>query len=165
MDIKQIYPLDAKTFARYGRYVNLLEGEKVDCGSITLHLSKQAFTEFPLRAGITGVKGGDFTTKYMERHFLGEEVLVCGQDEMILTVAASSPEGVPLAKDIQCFFMRLGDAVVLNKGVWHDANHGVEKDTEYYFFGRDTKGMDEKLCRREVEWLEVSPNPVDIKLR
>lgn len=147
-------PLTPEGFALYGRYLCLagrnISDLKPPIGE-SLHL------------GITKVKGGgDFIARKMERHVLGEEVLLCADDDMVLTLAAGDPEGAPASGDVACFYMRPGDMVVLNKGIWHDANRGAKRDTLYYFFAQDTTGLPGR--ERETEWVAIAPEPVAVCL-
>ena len=54
---------------------------------------------------------------------------------MILTVADSDPETCPREEDVTAFLMRPGDIAVLNKRVWHDANHAVGRAHAVLFSG------------------------------
>lgn len=147
-------PLTQEGFAPYGRYL-CLAGR--DASGLKPPIGE------PLHLGITRVKGGgDFIAQKMERHVLGEEVLLCADDDMVLTLAATDPEGAPAADDVACFYMRPGDMVVLKKGIWHDANRGVEKDTLYYFFAQDTTGLPGR--ERETEWVAIAPEPVQVRM-
>lgn len=143
-----------ENFCPYGKYLNLRN-------------LPNGITENPpilnrLKVGITAVKGGDFTSKYMERHFLGEEILLCGSDKMVLTVADSNPNDCPNSEDVRSFVMEPGDLVILKKGIWHDANHGLNEDTEYYFVIEDYNSHPEEEKKRELEWHEIKPEPVKV---
>lgn len=54
--------------------------------------------------------------------------------------------------------MRPGDAVVLGRGIWHDANHGLRRDTTYFFLipQRD-------FVASEVKWTEIVPEAVPVR--
>ena len=152
--------LTTENFTPFGRFYNLREKPACNIGHIKTYLTSQPPIAEPLHLGMTSVKGGNFVSKEMERHVLGEEILICGDTDMILTVANSDSEKVPLAQDVKCFYMHPGDLVVLNKGTWHDANHGVTKDTLYYFFAQDTQGKPNR--DRETQWVPISPEPVNV---
>ena len=83
---------------------------------------------------------------------------ISGDDEMVLTVADSDPEGAPRSRDVRAFIMRPGDAVVLGRGIWHDANHGLHRDTTYFFLipQRD-------FVASEVKWTEIVPEAVPVR--
>lgn len=116
----------------------------------------------PIHFGATSVQGGSFQSKQMERHVLGSEILLCGNETMVLTVADSDPDGVPFAEDVRCFYMQPGDLVVLNKGIWHDANHGESGPLTYFFIAEDTEG---KMNReRETQWVPIAPEGVSVFL-
>lgn len=76
---------------------------------------------------------------------------------MILTVANSDPETCPREEDVRACLLKPGDLAVLAKGIWHDANHGVDRDTMYYFMATNKAPNS-----RETEWVEISPSPVHV---
>ena len=53
--------------------------------------------------------------------------------------------------------MNFGITICKAGGIWHDANHGIDKDTMYYFMATN-KAPDS----RETEWVQVSPEPVHV---
>lgn len=115
----------------------------------------------PLHFGATSVQGGGFRSAQMERHVLGEEILLCGDQPMVLTVADSDPEDRPFAKDVRSFYMRPGDVVILNKGTWHDANHGVAGPCTYFFITEDTEGQPNR--EQETQWVPIVPQEVSVR--
>lgn len=166
--MKQISPeeLSQEKFARFGQYSDLSAELSQGSGEWKAAITRKAWMTAPLLLGITSVKSGDFLSVRMERHVLSEEILLCANDDMVLTVADSDPEGVPLAEDVRSFFMRKGQIVLLNKGIWHDANHGVEKDVIYYFLTTDFSGKEiaPDAFKREIEWVSISPEPVRVSI-
>ena len=134
-----------ETFAPYGRYYDLRSTQEVQV------------SEEPLKIGATAVKGGPFFSSSMERHIQSEELLICGEDEMILTVAASNPQEAPHSRDVRAFIMKPGDAAVLARGIWHDANHGVHGDTTYFFLIPHRP-----FVASEVAWTDIRPEPVRV---
>ena len=144
-------------FAPYGRYYNVFEERKTDSEDFTAYMLRELHTDEPMNFGITICKAGDFDSISMERHFLTEEPQFCGDGDMVLTVADSDPENAPKAGDVKAFILKPGDLAVLAKGIWHDANPGIDKDTMYYFMA--TNKAPES---RETEWVQVSPEPVHV---
>ena len=167
--MKKIKPaaLTAKNFESFGRFYDLHGSLIPGLGEWKAALTSEAPVNVPVRIGITAVKGGDFTSVKMERHVLSEEILLCADNDMVLTVANSDPEDVPLAKDIRCFYMCKGQVVVLAKGIWHDANHGVNGDVIYYFLIEDLsdRQIPKTALEREVEWVPISPEPIDVAVK
>lgn len=150
--------ITAGNFAAYGRYYNLRGEDGARLADGRTFVSRQRISGEPLKIGATAVAGGPFVSSKMERHTLSEELLICGDDEMVLTVADSDPEGAPRSPDVRAFIMRPGDAVVLGRGIWHDANHGLHRDTTYFFLipQRD-------FVASEVKWTEIVPEAVPVR--
>ena len=150
--------ITAGNFAAYGRYYNLRGEDGARLADGRTFVSRQRISGEPLKIGATAVAGGPFVSSKMERHTLSEELLICGDDEMVLTVADSDPEGAPRSRDVRAFIMRPGDAVVLGRGIWHDANHGLHRDTTYFFLipQRD-------FVASEVKWTEIVPEAVPVR--
>lgn len=150
--------ITAGNFAAYGRYYNLRGEDGARLADGRTFVSRERIGGEPLKIGATAVAGGPFVSLKMERHTLSEELLICGDDEMILTVADSDPEGAPQSRDVRAFIMRPGDAVVLGRGIWHDANHGLHRDTTYFFLipQRD-------FVASEVKWTEIVPEAVPVR--
>ena len=48
--------------------------------------------------------------------------------------------------------------MVLGRGIWHDANHGLRRDTTYFFLipQRD-------FVASEVKWTEIVPEAVPVR--
>ena len=155
-------PITKENFAAFGRYYNLYEEAKTIGKNCTFYMVPEPLINEPLNLGITTCKAGDFDSVSMERHVLTEEILFCGDADMVLTLANSDPEGIPLAEDVTAFIMKPGDVAVLALGIWHDANHGVDKDTQYYFLAQNT---DPSPDSREIEWVNITPGPVHVKVK
>lgn len=157
MRIIKAVPITSENFAPYGNYYNLHDKEPKMTEDCIIKMTDNQIIDYPMNLGITFCKAGDFDSVSMERHFKSEEVQFCGDAEMVLTVAASDPEQYPRSEDVQAFILKPGDVVVFNKGIWHDANHGVSKDTMYYFLCKSAEDD-----QRELEWVEVRPEPVHV---
>lgn len=152
-------PITKENFAPFGRYYNLYEERATKTEDFESYMVRELHVDVPMNFGITVCKGGDFTSYSMEVHTLTEEPQFCGDGDMVLTVANSDPLGNPNADDVRAFIMKPGDLAVLAKGTWHDANHGVDKDTMYYFTA--TNNPDHP---RETQWFDVLPEPVAVKI-
>lgn len=155
-------PITKESFAPFGRYINLMEIPARSSEDFIAHSTPEILTDEPMNLGITICKAADqFDSVSMERHMLTEEPQFCGDGEMILTVANSAPDGYPLEDDVRAFIMRPGDVAIVGKGIWHDANHGVGKDTMYYFLATNKEPDNLK----EIEWVDIKPQPVRIEVR
>lgn len=153
-------PITKENFAPFGRYYNLYEGRATKTEDFEAYMLQDLHVDVPMNFGITVCKAGDFTSRSMEVHMLTEEPQFCGDADMVLTVADSDPMGNPREEDVRAFIMRPGDLAVLAKGVWHDANHGVDKDTMYYFTALNHPGNP-----RETEWFDILPEPVAVLVK
>lgn len=153
-------PITKEAFAPYGQYYNLLELPAVEAEGFRCHVTKEVINDNPMNFGFTLCKGnGDFQSVSMERHFLTMEPQFCGDGDMVLTVADSDPEICPREEDVVAFLMKPGDVAVLNRGIWHDANHGVDKDTLYYFLAENSTDP------RETEFVSIEPEAVLIEVK
>lgn len=156
-------PMTKENFEPYGRYFNFFDIPARKSEDFTAYTSLEELTDEPMNLGITVCKGtGTFESVSMERHMLTEEPQFCGDGPMVLTVAKSDPEKCPEAGDVKAFIMKPGDVAVLAKGIWHDANHGVEKDRDILYYFMATNKEPDNL--RETEWVNVSPEPVLVEV-
>lgn len=151
-------PLSEEAFAPYGRYYNLRAlplrvGEDFRCS-----LTDDQIIDEPMSFGFTYCQPGSFQSVSMERHFRTEEAQFCGDGPTILTVADTDPEVAPNEDDVCAFLMEPGDVVVLHKGIWHDANHAIDRPALYYFLAKSTDDP------REIEFVNIEPQPVYVDL-
>ena len=162
--MKTIKPVELteESFTSFGKFFDLHGALTQGEGEWQAYLLNETLIDVPLKLGITAVKHGNFISAKMERHVLSKEILLCADSDMVLTVADSVPEGAPRSEDVSCFYMRKGQIVVLNKGIWHHANRGVDRDVLYYFLTEDLTGREisESEIKRETQWVAVVPEPV-----
>lgn len=57
--------------------------------------------------------------KKLERHVNTPEVLVALQGDSVICVTEPSPKGSTAIDGIQAFYIKQGDAIAMNPGVWH----------------------------------------------
>lgn len=155
----QAVPVTAENIKPFGKYYNLYSYPTLETEDFRCNITPDVIIHDTMRLGITTCKAGDFTSYSMERHFLTEEAQFCGDCAMVLTVANSNPEDHPREEDVRAFILKPGDVVVLDKGIWHDANHSVDHDTAYYFLAQNSTDP------RETEWVDVLPEPVHVKIQ
>ncbi|WP_161493822.1 ureidoglycolate lyase [Virgibacillus necropolis] len=158
MKIKVI-PVSSVDFLKFGRYYNMKDGTKD-----TAITKGKSFTDVrTISPLINSIGNLGFTlgsklpskTYKMERHLHTQEALFCLSDSMIITIAIGSGNEHPLASDVEAFILSPGEVVVLNKGVWHDACHGVGKAVYYYWMATEREDV-------EDEWVDISPGPVEV---
>ena len=116
-----------ENFARYGEYFNMFEEGNVNGDVWKCFMTKQAIIPETSHLGYVVCEGGaSFLTDSMERHMFSEEILFCGDQPTVLTVADSDPHGELKEGDVESFILCAGDVVKLKKGIYHDANHAVD---------------------------------------
>lgn len=152
-------PITKESFAPFGKYYNLLEYQQIVSEDFRCNITPEPIISEPMNFGFTFCQPGSFKSISMERHFLTEEPQFCGDGPMILTVANSDPETCPKEEDVVAFLMKPGDVAVLDKCIWHDANHAVEKPCLYYFIAKNSTDP------RETVFVEVQPEPVYVEIQ
>jgi len=93
------------------------------------------------------VKKDSNTLKLMEKHAKTPELIVPIRGNFILPVAVSyNPLNVtesPSAADVEAFYVRSNQALVMNNGVWHSAPFPVRKETTFFvIFKKETSKND-----------------------
>jgi ureidoglycolate lyase len=48
-----------------------------------------------------------------------------------------------------------GEVIVLNKGIWHDACHGIHKSVRYYWLAEEYEG-------EPTEWVDIYGGPIEL---
>ncbi|GGK02352.1 hypothetical protein GCM10007063_25840 [Lentibacillus kapialis] len=147
----------SENFSKYGTYYNMKNGTK-DVISTEGEGFSDVRTTHPLidTVGNLGFTlGSPLPAKIhtMERHLHTQEALFCLSDPFVITVAKSDENDYPSTESAEAFIVRPGEVVVLKKGVWHDACHGLKDEVYYYWMA---------LEREEIvnEWIVIVPEPV-----
>ncbi|WP_315927240.1 ureidoglycolate lyase [Mesorhizobium sp. SP-1A] len=161
MQIEAVNVLEGD-FAPYGRVYDMKSAEpSKDPATRTIHSQgsgwEDTYTANPLigsngSLGFTLGSACPFHSAKMERHLLTEEALFCAADPIVLAVAAPTAEDFPSAENIRAFVIEPSTVVVLNKGTWHDACHGVDREARYYWMATCGLGAS--------PWVEVEGGPV-----
>jgi ureidoglycolate lyase len=164
MDVQAMNLLDAD-FSPFGRVYQMTQDDPSAAPTTSLIRSSgpgwsDAYTSAPLLStngslGFTRGSASPFVTSRMERHLLSEEALFCAADPIVLAVAAPTIGDRPSAASIQAFVITPGTVVVLNKGTWHDACHGIDKEAYYYWMATCGTGG-------TSPWVEVDGGPVRV---
>lgn len=131
-------PVTADNFARYGKVYDLMDDQDRQVIWTTGDGWRDGFTRIPLvdgspRLGLTRAPGAPWSCAAMERHLLTEEAIFCAGEAIVLAVAPASSADAPVATDIEAFVITPGKAVVMHRGVWHDACRGAAGPTPYYW--------------------------------
>lgn len=153
--MKEIKPVGLPDidFSPYGRWYELCGGAKPNSSE-----SKEIL-ERPYKLGITKTGAGSFDSVTMERHVSTEEVLLALDAPLVLVVAGNDPCGAPRTEDLTAVRMEPGQAVVLGKGIWHDACRCAGGKNSMYCFLAHNNGEPSELV-----WTEVFPEKVHVRI-
>ncbi|MGF6257298.1 ureidoglycolate lyase [Ensifer sp. ZNC0028] len=154
-------PVTPENFARFGKVYDLVDDLDAQVIWTTGDGWHDGFTRIPLvegspRLGITRAPGAPWSCAAMERHLLTEEAIFCAGEPVVLAVAPASTADAPVAADIEAFIITPGRAVVMHRGVWHDACRGASGPTPYYWMAVCGLG--------ESPWVPVEGGPRQIEV-
>ncbi|MEI2298546.1 ureidoglycolate lyase [Ensifer sp. MJa1] len=149
-------PVTAENFSRYGKVYDLTGDTDAKVTWTTGDGWRDGFTKSPLidgggHLGITRGGAAPWNCGAMERHPLTEEAIFCLAEPVILAVAPASQAKAPHRDDIEAFVIAPGQAVVMDRNVWHDACRGVSGPTPYYWMAVCGLG--------ETPWVPVTGGP------
>jgi ureidoglycolate lyase len=145
-----------QNFARFGRVVTRPRGEPTSQARQYKFWSDRAHygIEGETEVGICTVfRQADETIDGIERHLGTPEILIPIDGPFLLPVLR---EGDAVA-DLQAFRVAVGEAVIIDAGVWHGACLPVGKPRASYFviFRRGTSGKD--VEKRRIQPLGIRP--------
>lgn len=159
MIIKAV-PVSSIDFSKYGVYYNMNDP------SDNLWTSQgdgwsDSRTKIPIigAPGSLGItKGSPLPCKVsmMERHLHTQEALFCLSDPIVVALANCGEDKQPHASKIEVVVIHPGEVIVLNKGIWHDACHGLNKSVRYYWLAEEYEG-------EPTEWVEISGGPIELQ--
>lgn len=158
MRIKAV-PVSEFDFSKYGQYYNMNEG------SDNIWISqgdgwKDARTNRSLISslgslGITEGSSLPCQVNKMERHLHTQEALFCLSDPIVVAIANCGDSPQPAATEIEAVIIHPGEVIVLNKGIWHDACHGIHKSSRYYWLAEEYEG-------EPTEWVDIYGGPIEL---
>ena len=148
--------LTAEAFSKFGRVIEvpnskpLVERENVKFWGTIATFKVDGEAEI----GICVVKKDSNILKFMERHVQTPEVIIPIKGDFVLPVAISKNlddrDEYPKAEDVEAFYIRDEQALILNKGVWHYAPLPVENKASFFvIFKKET-------TRRDLDVKEIS---------
>lgn len=161
MRVVSAVELSEVDFSRYGKVIRLRAGSEDVVtsrgdGWSGVHTTRSVLA----RAGSLGYTVATplpAEVRRMERHHHTKEALFAAQGPVALPLAATDGEA-PTADDIIVVIIRPGDLVVLDEGIWHDACHGLEQETPYYWYAEcDPSIVD--------PWVTIDGGGVSVSLR
>ncbi|HEV7322288.1 MAG TPA: ureidoglycolate lyase [Ensifer sp.] len=152
-------PVTPDNFSRYGKVYDLTGDTDAKATWTVGDGWRDGFTKTPLidgrgHLGITRGGSAPWHCSAMERHPLTEEAIFCLADPVILAVAVASNDDAPCRDDIEAFVIAPGQAVVMDRNVWHDACRGVSGPAPYYWMAVCGIG--------ESPWVPVSGGSVNV---
>lgn len=154
-------PVTAENFARFGTVYNLADDR--DAGVVWTAGDgwTDGFTGKPLidgagHLGMTRGGAAPWDCTAMERHPRTEEAIFCAARPVVLAVAPAGETDAPHRDDIEAFVIAPGQAVVMRRGVWHDACRGVSEPAPYYWMAMCGLG--------ESPWVPVAGGPRRVAL-
>ena len=129
-----------ENFAKFGTVIRLKDTKCFEGDGWKCWLSEDVCMDQPAHFGITYVNTyPPYRVDSMERHTKTKELMVCGEKSpIVVALADSDPFGRAKSADVQGFYIEPGEALVINKGIWHDACRAFEAKTHYYFLSLET---------------------------
>ena len=138
-NIVTIKDINTSDFEEYGKLIEIPNtpppkvGEGWDCWNYIAMLD----VSVPIGMGLVKTKERELLVDSMERHVSREELLIALDKEIIQPVAAcrdiNDPDEKPDPSTVQCFRIKPGQGIVINKGVWHSPAYPAAGDSTYLF--------------------------------
>jgi len=152
-------PVTPDNFSRYGRVYDLTGDTDSNVVWTVGDGWNDGFTKTALldgrgHLGITRGGQAPWDCSAMERHPLTEEAIFCLAEPVVLAVAPASDAEAPDRDEVEAFVIAPGQAVVMNRNVWHDACRGVSGPALYYWMAVCGLG--------ENPWVAVSGAPIKV---
>ncbi len=150
----------AEAFACYGTVYDLASGSDENVVWTTGNGWSDGFTHKPLidgngHLGMTRGGAAPWHCAEMERHLGTEEAIFCADAPVVLAVAPASAAPAPRRDQIEAFIISPGQAVVMDRGVWHDACRGLMRPTAYFWMA---------ICGLGASpWIPVDGGPLLIR--
>jgi ureidoglycolate hydrolase len=108
--------LNAKDFKKYGSVLTEYSGAPMADDDVITYWGKAAEVDIcrPISSGVLFGHRRPMSTDKLERHLQTPEILTALEGGAVLIVASGET-----AADIAAFYIRQGEAVALNPGIWH----------------------------------------------
>lgn len=146
--------LSPEVFEKYGRVVKVPRDPTKAFVSAEYFDFWRTSTQFHIEGGrveigVCTVRARDYTLPVMERHLKTPEIFVPVGKDLIFAVAPSrdltDPQDEPRAEDIEAFYLKKDEMIILGKGIWHYAPFTTKDDREasaLVFFKAETPNAD-----------------------
>ena len=115
------------------------------------HMTRNPLIDTPAHLGLTVGSAAPCAIRFMEKHSHTQEAILCASDPVILCVATARGDEPPRGEDVRAFRICPGQAVILERNVWHDACHGVHGPAAYYWLASAGESL--------AAWIEVAGSP------
>lgn len=156
--ILKAIPVKEFDFTPYGTYYDLISDPHKVSHSVTPqysdHMTKQPLIDTLGNLGYTIGSAAPYCIGSMEKHPQTQEALFCMAEPIVLCVALSKGDKPPHAEDVRALLLFPGEAVVLNRLVWHDACRGLGKSAGYYYLA--------KAGEQPAVWQVVEGERIDV---
>ena len=150
-----------ENFSPYGTCYKMFtaeEGVKHSKGdSFEDHMTVRPLVDTQVHLGVTVGSGTPCRVVTMEKHSHTQEAILCMKEPILFCVAQSEEGKAPEAKNLQAFLMEPGDVAVIEREIWHDACHGLNHDTAYYWIamaGKTPAVWEKVQGDAELTWLK-----------
>ncbi|GAB2571251.1 ureidoglycolate lyase [Gracilibacillus alcaliphilus] len=134
-----VQDINSTAFAPFGKVIEIPNtpppkvGDGWDCWNYIAMLDVSE----PIGMGLVNTKKRELVVDSMERHVSREELLIALDKEIIQPVAIcrdiEDPDEEPDVLTVQCFRIKPGQGIVINKGVWHSPAYPANEDCTYLF--------------------------------
>jgi len=164
MEIK-IGSLTPQAFKGYGQVVELPQDPDKALVATEFIYFWRTSTGFCIEGGkveigVCTVRARDYVLTEMERHLRTSEIFIPVGKDLIFAVAPSrdlaDPQDAPRPEDMEAFYLKKDQMIILNKGVWHYAPFTTKEHKEasaLVFFKAETPVNDvtfAKIWNRET---------------
>lgn len=147
-------------FTGYGTYYNMKEDRdkvyRTVGENFEDYMTKIPLIDTPGHLGYTVGMSAPYVVKAMEKHDHTKEAMFCAARPVVLCMAKSRGEEPPKAEDVRAVILGPGDVAVIDRNIWHDACHGIQEKTAYYYLA--SQG------REPARWVEVEGDGVFIEV-
>lgn len=120
------------------------------------HMTKTPILDTPAHLGYTLGEKAPYEIKKMEKHSHTKEAMFCASEPVVVALAKNGNGRAPKAENIVAVILHPGDMIVINRNVWHDACHGINKQSYYYYIA--TAG------KQPAEWIDIEGERVIVEV-
>jgi len=124
MNTIQAKPLTEQSFAKFGRYGDILNPVSPFIGETPIQFYRDILPlhgSVPLSASTTCVAPMELIVKVMEYHTATPEIVMMLDDDAIICVGPATADKNPPIDQFEAFYLPKGVMVYLHPGVWHYA--------------------------------------------